>query len=153
KDNNDIENEAGHSERDQSLVTRLASRQRPDQKDRPEECMKCQIRRVRQLAVEHDAFADTCQNNEEAECEEPDTMRVETFKCIDTSFTEQIGKNQSGEHVSQDRLQQNDRKCGKGPWLIVAQLEHRPPALDANQQQQDRPGDDWPVNANPPPRQ
>ena len=35
----------------------------------------------------------------------------------------------------------------------MAQLEHRPPALDANQQQQDRPGDHWPVNANPRPRQ
>jgi hypothetical protein len=41
KDNNDIENEAGHSEHDQSLVTRFASRQRPDEKARPEECMKC----------------------------------------------------------------------------------------------------------------
>jgi hypothetical protein len=41
KDNNDIENEAGHSEHDQSLVTRFAPRQRPDEKDRPEECMKC----------------------------------------------------------------------------------------------------------------
>ena len=41
KDNNDIENEAGHSEHDQSLVTRFAARQRPDEKDRPEECMKC----------------------------------------------------------------------------------------------------------------
>src|SRR4029450_11090308 len=69
------------------------------------------------------------------------------------SFTEQIGKNQSGQHVSQDRLQQNDRKCRKRPWLIVAQLEHRPPALDANQQQQGRPGNHRPVNANPRPRQ
>lgn len=29
KDNHDIENEAGHSEHDKSLVTRFASRQRP----------------------------------------------------------------------------------------------------------------------------
>src|SRR4029453_18304256 len=111
---------------DQSLVTRFASRQRPDEKARPEECMKCEIGRTRQLAVEHGNFADTYQNNKEAEREEPDTMRVETFTQIDNSFTEQIGKNQSGQHVSQDRLQQNDRKCGKRPWLIVAQLEHRP---------------------------
>src|SRR5207247_3899641 len=52
KDNYDIENEAGHSEHDQTLVTRFASRQRPDEKDRPEECMKCEGRRARQLAVE-----------------------------------------------------------------------------------------------------
>ena len=53
KDNNDIENEAGHSEHDQSLVTRFASRQRPGEKDRPEECMKCEVGRSGQLAVEH----------------------------------------------------------------------------------------------------
>src|SRR4029450_13287647 len=56
KDNNDIENEAGHSEHDQSLVTRFASRQRPDEKARPEECMKCEIGRARQLAVEPRQF-------------------------------------------------------------------------------------------------
>src|SRR5678816_2924326 len=79
KDNNDIENEAGHSEHDQSLVTPFASRQRPDEKDRPEECMKCEVGRSGQLAVEHGNFADTYQNGQEAEGEEPDTMRVETF--------------------------------------------------------------------------
>ena len=79
KDNNDIENEAGHSKHDQSLVTPFAPRQRPDEKGNPEECMKCEIGRVRQLSVEHGNFADTYQNKEEAEREEPDTMRVETF--------------------------------------------------------------------------
>src|SRR4030095_3890553 len=79
KDNNDIENEAGHSEHDQSLVTRFALRERPDKKARPEECMKCEIGRARHLAIDHVNFADTYQNNEEAEREEPDTMRVETF--------------------------------------------------------------------------
>jgi hypothetical protein len=59
KDNNDIENEAGHSEHDQCLVTPFAPRQRPDEKDRPKECMKCEIGRVRQLAVKHGNFADT----------------------------------------------------------------------------------------------
>ena len=79
KDNNDVENEASHSEHDQTLVTRFASRQRPDEKDRPEECMKCEGRRARQLAVEHGNLADTYQNSQEAEGEEPDTMPIETF--------------------------------------------------------------------------
>ena len=67
KDNNDIENEAGHSEHDQSLVTRFASRQHPDEKDRPEECMKCEVGRSGQLAVEHGNCADTYQNSQEVE--------------------------------------------------------------------------------------
>lgn len=79
KDNNDIENEAGHSKHDQSLVTPFAPRQRSDEKGSPKECMKSEVGRVRQLAVEHSNFADAYQNDEEAEREEPDTMRVETF--------------------------------------------------------------------------
>src|SRR6187402_440754 len=33
-------------------------------------------------------------------------MRIETFTWIGHFFTEQIGNNQSGQHVSHDRLQQ-----------------------------------------------
>ncbi len=80
-------------------------------------------------------FADTCQDNEEAEREEPDTITSNLTRQIDNSFTNKSGKTNPA-NMSSGFVQRNDRKCGKGPWLVVAQLEHRPPTLNANQQQQ-----------------
>src|SRR6185437_2331849 len=148
KQRGDVRDDDDGAERHQRLVAPLAGTQGAEQRAGDEGELEGQIERRRQRAIENRFLADADHQQQDQQAEEPAVVFVVVGAQVDRSLDADVRQYQAGQQVQRNGLRQHDGEAKEAPIMPEAQVVHRPPHLHVEHQQQDGPGDAWPVVAN-----